>query len=203
MANICCGWVHIALMGDPTLRMHVIRPASDLQLSVIGENEPVDIAWNATNDEVLGYYVYRSTAEFGKFDRISDTVVTGTFFTDWNPENGTNWYMVRAVRLEETPSGSYYNMSEGVSDSISAIITGIAALDSKNELSVYPNPATNLVMIRCTGFNEGKVYVLDAAGRQLMEVSMNGNYQTIGLTSLPQGIYFIQSGNVIKKLVKQ
>jgi hypothetical protein len=203
LANICCGWVHIALMGDPTLRMHVIRPVSNLQLSVLGENEPVEIAWNAPDDDVLGYYVYRSTNEFGTFDRMSDTLVTGTSFTDWNPQNGTHWYMVRAVRLEETPSGSYYNMSEGVSDSISAIVTGIAALDGKHELSVYPNPATNLVMIRCTGFNDGKVYVLDAAGRHLMEVNMNGNDQTIGLTSLPQGIYFIQTGTVIKKLVKQ
>jgi hypothetical protein len=111
--------VHLALMGDPTLRVDIVGPPSNLQASRSGG---VNLAWTASADSVLGYNVYRSTNPKGPFARLNANPVSGTTFTDSNP-GATNVYMVRAVKLQVTPSGSYYNASQG----IFATSTGSAA----------------------------------------------------------------------------
>lgn len=112
--------VHIALMGDPTLRNNVVSPVSNVTVSNPSSNN-IDISWTASADSGLsGYYVYRSTSQYGSYTRVTDTPVAGTTYTDTAPyAGGTYYYMVRAIKLESTPSGSYYNQSQGVFNSIS------------------------------------------------------------------------------------
>src|SRR6185503_17160828 len=119
-------WVHVALMGDPTLRMYIIKPPSNVVLvNPGGDPSSVEVSWNNTSDDVDGYYLYRGLSEFGKYDRISDTIVAAAPFVDHPPSTGTYYYRVRAVRLENTPSGSFYNLSGGDGDSISVIVNGV------------------------------------------------------------------------------
>ncbi len=104
--------VHVALMGDPTLRMHMVEPPSNITFT----NNPasIDLTWNAPIDEnVFGYHIYRSETLNGKFERINSNVITTTSYTDTNPNNGENWYMVKTVKLEESASGTYFNLSLG------------------------------------------------------------------------------------------
>jgi MBG domain (YGX type)/Bacterial Ig domain/Bacterial Ig-like domain (group 3) len=102
--------VHIALMGDPTLRMHPVAPPSALALAT-NSSGGVDLSWAASPDPLLGYHVYRAPSAGGPFVRLTSELISGTSYTDPAPISGT--YMVRAVRLEVTPSGSYYNASQG------------------------------------------------------------------------------------------
>ena len=62
--------VHIALMGDPTLRMHVVAPPSVLVLAT-NRAGGVDLSWNASPDTVLGYHVYRGPTVAGPFTRLT------------------------------------------------------------------------------------------------------------------------------------
>ncbi len=103
--------VHVGLMGDPTLRMHIIAPPSNLQLS---ENSGAELTWTASADDILGYYVYRRLKGAGSFERVSAEIITATSFTATNLPSGLYEFMVRAVKLETTPSGSYYNLSQGI-----------------------------------------------------------------------------------------
>lgn len=103
--------IHIALMGDPTLRQDIIAPATSVAVSAIGG--PATVSWNASPDAVLGYHVYRAAQPTGPFTRVTTTAVTGTTHIDPSPLVGLQTYMVRALRLEATPTGSYYNMSQG------------------------------------------------------------------------------------------
>jgi hypothetical protein len=102
---------HIALMGDPTLRMHIVAPPSGLLVTTNGSGG-VDLSWNASSDPVLGYHVYRAPTAAGSFARLTANLATGTGYTD--PAVTTNVYMVRAVKLEVSGSGSYYNASQGI-----------------------------------------------------------------------------------------
>jgi len=105
--------VHIALMGDPTLRLHPIAPVSALGTSVNGAN--VLLSWTASGDSVLGYHVYRATSLTGPYSRITTGApVTGANYTDVAPGSGTFYYMVRAIRRETSPSGTYDNLSQGI-----------------------------------------------------------------------------------------
>lgn len=102
--------VHIALMGDPTLRLHPVVPPSSVTASRNGKSAM--LRWSASPDTVVGYHVYR--AQNGSFVRLNKAMVKTTSFTDPAPGAGARNYMVRAVKLERTPSGTYFNPSQGM-----------------------------------------------------------------------------------------
>jgi hypothetical protein len=110
--NAGAGQVHIALMGDPTLRMHPVKPPGNLN-GIVNANG-VTLTWDLSGDgAVSGYYIYKSTSEGGPFTRISEENAAATSFTD-SAGDAQSHYMVRALKLEQTPAGSYYNLSQGI-----------------------------------------------------------------------------------------
>ena len=104
--------VYIALMGDPTLRMDPVAPPS--ALTSTRASSSVALAWSASPDSVLGYYIYRSATPDGPFSRITSGLVTGTTFTDSTASSTAYTYMVRSIKLQTTPSGTYSNASQGI-----------------------------------------------------------------------------------------
>ncbi|MCG3149619.1 MAG: hypothetical protein PCFJNLEI_03084 [Verrucomicrobiae bacterium] len=94
--------VHIALLGDPTLRQDVVAPPTNLKVKA------GLLTWKAAAEPVLGYYVYRDG------NRLTPKPIAGGRFKDAQPGR---CYSVRAVKLQRTPTGSYYNLSQAaVSD---------------------------------------------------------------------------------------
>lgn len=112
------GQVHVALMGDPTLRLHMFGPPSAL-VALGGPSGGVKLDWQASVDAVAGYHVYRSTDWSGPFDRLTLSPATSRTYDDI-PPMGDYVYMVRAVRLEQAPGGSYWNLSQGVRAAVTA-----------------------------------------------------------------------------------
>lgn len=108
--NNCAQSIHIALMGDPTLRLHTVAPPSSLTCAT---GDHASLTWEPSSDEVVGYNVYRAKNPGGPYSRITSRPVTVTALLDNTGSVGDS-YMVRAVKLEKTPTGSYYNASEGV-----------------------------------------------------------------------------------------
>ena len=106
--------VHIALMGDPTLRLHPVMPVSQLVVNS-GAGLPT-LSWNASTDAgIEGYSIYRAGTAAGPFSRIGGTLVTGTSYTDRTGTPGQSYvYLVRAVKLESSAGGTYLNSSQGV-----------------------------------------------------------------------------------------
>ncbi len=104
-------FIHVALMGDPTLRQHVIAPAT--AVAIVDVWPQANITWMPSLDAVAGYHVYRSASPTGPFTRLTPSAVAATAFTDPAPLVGFATYMVRALRLETTPTGTYWNLSQG------------------------------------------------------------------------------------------
>ena len=67
--------IHVALMGDPTLRMHVVAPPGSI--TATGGAGTAAIAWTASADAVAGYHVYRGAAAAGPFTRLTPSLVAG------------------------------------------------------------------------------------------------------------------------------
>jgi hypothetical protein len=110
--NSCQNRIHVALMGDPTLRLHPVVPAANLTGTANGA--ATALSWTPSSDTaIVGYHVYRRTNRHEAFTRLTDAPITGTSFID-NASLPTATYMVRAVKLESTTSGSYYNPSQGI-----------------------------------------------------------------------------------------
>ena len=104
--------VYVALMGDPTLRMDAVSPPGNLSAAQNGNS--VSLTWSASSDSILGYHLYRATNPSGPFLRLTTSLLIGNTFTDPNPPAGTYTYMIRAVKLQTTPSGTYFNPSQGI-----------------------------------------------------------------------------------------
>lgn len=127
--------VHVALMGDPTLRMHMVAPST--KITFLPGPDSIDLTWDEPLDEdIYGYNIYRADSLYGKFERLNDDVLMDTFFTDTVPLTGENWYMVRTVKLENTASGSYFNLSLGRVDSVffSPAIPLVASFSTNNQV---------------------------------------------------------------------
>src|SRR5690606_7055886 len=69
-ANPHAGRVHIALMGDPTLRMAMVGPPTNVMGTVNGNS--VSLTWTASMDNVLGYHVYRYVPATQTWQRVTD-----------------------------------------------------------------------------------------------------------------------------------
>ena len=81
-------WVHVALMGDPSLRMHIVSPADSLKISMINNGSCAQLKWKASKDSVLGYYIYRADSLSGAFSLLTKDYVSATSF--YRPLS-TNW----------------------------------------------------------------------------------------------------------------
>ncbi|MDB6066364.1 MAG: hypothetical protein JWR26_2572, partial [Pedosphaera sp.] len=107
--NSAAGDIHVALMGDPTLRMHPVSPVTGL--TAVTNSSGVSLSWTASPDTVVGYNVYSGANLSGSFTRLNSSPITSTSFSSSGTAAGT--YMVRAIKLETSGSGTYFNASQG------------------------------------------------------------------------------------------
>jgi hypothetical protein len=102
--------VHIALMGDPTLRLHRVTPPSGLALTV--EGGELRLQWKPSPDPGVSYHVYGAPDEKSPFTRLTETPLRETRYVRKGERPAV--LMVRALRLETGASGSYVNASQGI-----------------------------------------------------------------------------------------
>ena len=68
----------------------------------------------------------------------------------------------------------------------------------KNEITIYPNPTNDYVMLRSNSTMEGMHYnITDYMGRVVKQESMISNIEKINLHDIQSGIYFLHIGNAI------
>ena len=110
--------VHQSLMGDPTVRMQVLEPAHQISTKQDSCNLAFKIKWTASSDTAVhSYYVFRAKHIDSAFTQLG--VSSNCFWKDNAPLTGNNVYMVRALKLQVSGSGTYYNLSQGIFDTIS------------------------------------------------------------------------------------
>lgn len=118
------GRTHMNMMGDPSLRMKMVAPPSNLAVSNSGGSAA--FTWSASTEAVLGYHIFQVDATTGAITRLTTNPVAGTSLNSGSiPFVAGRQYMVRAVVLETSASGSYYNMSLGVM----AVASGTGSAD--------------------------------------------------------------------------
>jgi hypothetical protein len=116
-------FVHLGLMGDPTLRNDVVKPVQSVELYTSGMGTMIE--WDPSGEDVVGYNIYRRHENNDRWIKINSEPVPGESFIErCLYESGHYTYMVRAVALESTPSGTYYNMSQGITDTITFEVWG-------------------------------------------------------------------------------
>jgi hypothetical protein len=100
--------VHMALLGDPTLRLFVARAPATLKFAQ--HKQGIELQWGASTDADSGYVVYRR--EDGPWQKIADA--TDTLYLDTSVTRATVYrYRVVAKKKQVTASGSFYLHSPG------------------------------------------------------------------------------------------
>ncbi|MEY4875604.1 MAG: hypothetical protein RL708_753 [Bacteroidota bacterium] len=68
---------------------------------------------------------------------------------------------------------------------------GINALNNKNTIAIYPNPANNVLQFINTDFNIKSILILDLSGKKVMDFNSISEKQTLDISSLNAGSYLI------------
>ena len=90
---------------------------------------------------MIGYHIYRSNEETSEYTRLTDSPVTATTYTDTLPVDASTVYMVRTIKMQETPSGSYTNASQGTYLAQAAQATSSPLTAWQN--AVFTNPSVD------------------------------------------------------------
>ena len=110
--------IHPALMGDPTTRLNVVEPISDFVVKQDSCNQRFKLSWTEPTDTAVNQYlIFRAKHIDSTFVEIGTTA--NQTFTDSFPLTGNNVYMVRGMKLQVNNSGTYFNLSQGLFDTIS------------------------------------------------------------------------------------
>ena len=104
----------LSILGDPTLRIHVLPPPFNPQATVQGKQ--VSLSWSPSPANGVHYYVHRSVNGIdGPFVSLTDaTPISSPNWIDSSAPSGPKVYRIRAGKLQQSGSGSYVNLSQGI-----------------------------------------------------------------------------------------
>ncbi|MBT3418477.1 MAG: T9SS type A sorting domain-containing protein [Flavobacteriales bacterium] len=125
----------------------------------------------------------------------------------WNNNDGAGMVRFREIGASwikddfELDFGKYLQYEFMVEQAISSV-------DNQDyNLTIYPNPATNHLIINGDLSNFSELVITDNLGKVVLSevINKNSNSQKINIKSLAKGIYFIKidDGKIIRKIVKQ
>jgi hypothetical protein len=136
-------FIHIALMGDPSLRNDVVAPVSGLDVQLDGTNHL--LTWFPSTDPVLGYHIYVKSELSPEFVLLNETPVQDLSYShDCVDDQGLLTYMVRAVTLQTSASGTYYNLSQGMTDTLSSVALPVVLASAAWQINGSSVSFTNL-----------------------------------------------------------
>ena len=193
-------WVHVGLMGDPTLLLHPIVPPTGLAANPNTEKTNVLLSWNPSSDKnILGYNIYRSSSSRDTLLLLNPSPILGTTFTDLNPLSDTNAYYVRAIKLETTPSGSYFNLSPGTRAVVSGMIKGGVATQTSGDdrLQVFSTLRGYEIVLKKIDISNTRIELYDLTGKVVHlfddRVLSPGVYRYVWSSeSATKGIYMLR-----------
>lgn len=169
-------------------------------------NEAVNGGYNLIWDAYEGFdyksfKIYRGTSA-GDMALLSQIQGNLFSYTDKTAPAGTVVYGIEVVKTSTKKSKEkLMSMSNIVLVGNATSISGF----EKDEISVYPNPATEYVIINCQSSQEIDIRVFDIKGKQVLQQRLTN--KRIDLNSLESGVYFInistQNKNGTLKLIKK
>lgn len=199
--------MYLSLLGDPTLRIHTVYPISNLNAVTTNNNKEVKLTWNASAEQdIEGYKVYRSNKTEGPYYPISFGIVTEITFVDAHPLGGDNYYMVRTVKMETTPSGTYYNESQGrrvVANDVdgTGVLVSVKQTDVLANVNLFPNPSNGEINFSLGNVNTPiAVTMTNVQGKELATFTIDQQNNTANFAHLPSGVYFLrmQAGEKVR-----
>ena len=151
---------------------------SSFEVLPLGRN--VSLEWTTRSEENNDYFIIEKSIDsknwqaIGQIDGNGNSLRTITYkFVDKHPFDGVNYYRIKQVDFDENFE---YSM------------TKIIVVQSKNDISIFPNPSTGQVFIQ-TNTNVKRVLIYNNLGQLVQKLGSQIDLQII---YLPKGSYNIQ-----------
>ena len=195
----------MALMGDPSLRHFMILPPKSISLKSNQDRNKVTIEWEVSaENDVIGYHIYRSQNSSGDYGNpINSSLIKGTEFEDNQPYEGTNYYLVKAVKITQTGSGSFTNMSLGRADSIDNIRVNNASVHAISPLfKLYPTITNQNIHISRDNNQLVYLYIRNNLGKIVIKNQLHSRNQEIDVSSLKAGLYYLHINGKYEQFLK-
>jgi hypothetical protein len=86
-------------------------------------------------------------------------------------------------------------------------VDGIEDVNARIDFTIYPNPAANVLTVRCemSLINKLQFELIDMLGSQLIFGDLKSDYTKIDVSEIPNGVYFLKvkgaSNASLKKVV--
>ncbi|OAQ37920.1 hypothetical protein A5893_16240 [Pedobacter psychrophilus] len=150
-------------------------------------NPSVKLSWTTTDEVNTKDFEINRKGDFGDFEKISTQIAINKSgihqysFNDKSPLNGNNYY-----QLKQNDNDGKATLSK-----IEFVKVGIT---QEQVLSVYPNPANDIIIVN-HGLNSkgGLIRVIDVNGKLVLNhlVSANQAISELDISKLSSGIYMI------------
>ena len=144
---------------------------------------------SGTESDIVGHFLLNENDI--KVIDYSTTAINGVY-TNGTPSNS----------VENTSCNDSLEMSQTVTVIVNSV--GIDELSSES-LSIYPNPATSQITITNNQSQVLNIKIIDVTGKTVTTV--NGNVNTVNVSDLARGIYFLQvqteNGLLNSKFIKE
>ena len=183
----CVVYTDIAMGSKASAKYYQLAdqfsPVSNLEARVVSDND-IELTWNAPiNAEPTKYNIYRNDALIGNTAQTS--------YVDEDLESGVYNYAVTAV------------YEDGESEKATATATLTVSVAENNEVvfTMYPNPAKDFVTIESAKDAVVKIYSVN--GQMLSQQNISEGINTIDLSNLNAGMYFISVDETMVKIVKK
>jgi len=163
-------------------------------VSFTGEMKAGDalLTWTTENEMNARHFVIERSANGSDFDSIgviaasNNVSVNVYYFTDKDPVNGNNYYRLRNVDLDGKASYS------------KLVVLANNNTVTNGQMKIFPNPAQTVLNVEIAGTtgSEVRIQVFTLSGILMMEkqqsLSAGNNQQSLGITSLKSGHYFLK-----------
>lgn len=149
----------------------------------------------------FSYDVYKT------FDGGDTWLKTSFAFDSMEMANGNNINFVKAISGQKVVLGCFRG-NIYITESGGGVWSDINEIKEREQLAIYPNPATHTLTLSIPNFTEAlKVTVTNPNGQLIQQQDMLTANYTLNVANLPKGMYFVivagEQGRWVKRFVKQ
>lgn len=122
--------------------------------------------------------------------------------------DGMNHYDLTSARggkYKKESGDDFYTKESGPKKYFVKVLYDYLSLEdavSVGEVTIYPNPATDFIIINVNSQEATSVLLTDIHGNKIISERMSETFR-IDLADQPRGIYLLTVGDVVRKIVKQ
>lgn len=197
LVYLLCLSLHVCVAQDeatgfPAADVFVVDTSSfiaDLSLNV-RDNSKVILNWKQPEDTAFKFAVIERSSGGHDFEVVAvlkqSDLKPDNEWVDDSPAKGRSLYRVRFSGKDGQPLYSKV---------VSALIAGDISF------RFYPNPVDNILIVRSESLLD--LQIIDGVGKQRMSISNLQGLQTINVSSLEKGIYFLRINNHSTGLISQ